>query len=198
MDSLIINMIDEILDNKVKIKIAKLFSERKEEFQVSDVARILNISKSRASECLRELENDGFLKSKTIGRSRVYQLKRSFITDTITSYLQDKSVMKRIETRIKKEIKKLNPVSFVLFGSSLYSLKPGKDIDFLLIYENKPPENIYEISSKLTEEFGLDVSILTMSAEEFKRKAKKGEEFILNIVANHKVLIGKKLEDIIW
>ena len=124
------------------------------------------------------MENDGFLKSKTIGRSRVYQLKRSFITDTITSYLQDKSVMKRIETRIKKEIKKLNPVSFVLFGSSLYSLKPGKDIDFLLIYENKPPENIYEISSKLTEEFGLRRE----EADGFLRKA---EEFYDSALENY-------------
>lgn len=193
-------MIDEIIDTKIKMKIAKLFAEKNDSFHVSDVAEMLKISKSRASECLRELEEKGLLQSRIIGRSKVYRLSSSTLAKTIArSLLQEKDLLKIIEKKIKNEVKGLNPVSFVLFGSALRGLRLGGDIDFLFIYKKKIDKNrLYEISSKITEESGFDISILPMELEEFKTKAKRGEDFVLNVLSNYKLLLGKKLEDIIW
>ena len=47
-------MIENILGTKIKVKIAMLFSKEKTPMQISDVAKKLEISKSRASECLRD------------------------------------------------------------------------------------------------------------------------------------------------
>jgi predicted transcriptional regulator len=193
-------MIDEIIDTKIKMKIAKLFAERNDSFHVSDVAEMLKISKSRASECLRELEEKGLLQSRNVGRSKLYKLSSSTMAKMIArSLLQEKHLLKTIEKKMKNEVKRLKPVSFVLFGSALRGLRLGGDIDFLFVYKKKVDKNkLYEISSKVTEESGFDISILPMELEEFKSKARRGEEFILNVVSNYKLLLGKKLEEIIW
>lgn len=193
-------MIENILDTKVKIKIAKLFAEREGAFQVSDVARILNLSKSRTSECLKGLEEKGMLESKVIGRSLIYKLSSTNLAKTISKALtQEKVLLSEIEKEVVKNIKKIKPVSLALFGSALKGLKSGSDIDFILIYDNKiDREKIYEISSRLSAQFGFHISILTMNITELSEKARRGEEFVLNVLATHKLLCGKPLEDLIW
>jgi predicted nucleotidyltransferase len=195
-----LSMIEDILDTKTKIKIAKLFVETSESFQVSDVAKKLKISKSRASECLRELAQKGVLNSKVVGKSVVYSLSKSNLAKIVSAALiPEKKLLEKIEKVVLSEIRKFKPVSFALFGSALRGLKIDSDLDFILLYEdNIKKEEIYEISSKLTERLGFNISILTMKTEEFRIKARKGEEFIINVLANHKLLYGKELEDVVW
>lgn len=190
-------MLEKILDSKVKIKIARLFAKRQQTFQVSDVARLCKISKSRASECLRELAEKGILESKVIGRSIIYSLSSTNLAKTIVEFLtQDEVLLSDIEKDVVSKVKD-GVVSIVLFGSALRGLKAGSDVDFLIIYR-QPKKQIYEISAELTEKFGFRISILLMSAKEFKLKARKGEEFIINILANHKTIYGNDIEDLVW
>lgn len=193
-------MLEDILDSKIKIKIAKLFVDRNETFQVSDVARILKISKSRASECLKEFAEKGVLESRIIGRSVLYKLASSSLAKTVYNALtQEKFLLSEIENSVLEETKKLKPINLSLFGSALKGLKIGSDVDFLLLYNGIFGKGkIYEVCGKLTEFFGFRVSILAMNVEEFRLKVKKGEEFVINILANHKLLYGKDLEDLVW
>jgi predicted nucleotidyltransferase len=193
-------MIEEVLDTKVKMRIARLFAYRKEPLSVSDVARTLKISKSRSSECLRELNESGFLIKKAIGRSMIYSLAPSSLAQSIAVSLnQDAILLSNIEKDLISRIRGLKPASVVLFGSALNGLKVGSDIDFLLIHENMlREEEVYQTVGELTERFGFHVSILPMSLKKFREKARNGEEFILNIVASHKLIYGKDPEELIW
>lgn len=193
-------MIETILDSKVKTRTIKLLSERDEVFQVSDVARMLKTSKSRTSECLRELAEKGVLESRTIGRSVVYKLASNNLAKTVSKAVtQERSMLYEIQRKVVAETKKFKPVSLVLFGSALKGLKIGSDIDFLLLYDNSlEREKIYEIVGRLSERVGFRVSILPMRLKEFRSKAKKGEEFIVNVMANNRLLFGRDLEEVVW
>lgn len=193
-------MFEEVLDTKIKSRIAKLFAERRETLQISDVARILNISKSRASECLKDLAEKGILESEAIGRSVVYKPAKSNLAQNLFKALtHEKFMLLEIEKNLVSEMRKTRPDSIILFGSTLKGLKIGSDIDFLVIYKNKiGKERIYEISSKLSEKSGFHISVLTMSSDEFITKARRGEEFVLNVMANYRLLYGKKPEEIVW
>lgn len=194
------NMLENILDTKAKKLIATLFSKERRAFHVTDVAERLGISKSRASECLRELENGGLLKSKSVGRSVIYGLSSTKIAKSvIESLMQDEKLINSLETRLIKELAILKPISVVRFGSSLRGLKAESDIDILLICrENAAQNKTHKISAKLSEEFGIPVSITVMGLEGFRAKAKKGEEFVLKLIATHKLLRGKDPEDLVW
>lgn len=193
-------MIGDILNTKVKMKIAVLFSKEKRRLQVSDVARMLKISKSRASECLRDLEKNGLLNSTAVGRSVVYELSSTKLAKYVAGALrQDEKLISEIENSLKKEINKLNPVSVARFGSSLSGLKPGSDVDFIALFEGKIDEKrVYEFSAKLSEEYGIRISVLPMAVKEFREKARRGEDFVLNVAATYKLVDGKDLEGLIW
>jgi len=65
------------MNSKVKGRIVKFLSQQTGEFQVSDLARLLKVSKSRASETLRELSDMGVLSSRNVGRSVLYRFSSS-------------------------------------------------------------------------------------------------------------------------
>lgn len=193
-------MLKDILDTKIKTKIAMLFSKDKGPHQVSDVARLLSVSKSRASECLKELEKSGLVKRKTIGRSVTYALSSTKLAESITKSLrQEETLQKEIENTLKKHLKKFNPVSIAIFGSSIAKIRPGSDIDVIVLLKEEVEGNeIYKISAALTEDIGIDIAVMPMTIREFIKKAKAGEEFVLKVAATHRLIYGKELEDIIW
>jgi predicted DNA-binding transcriptional regulator len=193
-------MLEEILDTKVKIKIASLLARSRESYTVSDVSRTLKISKSRAGECLRELYQNGILERRVVGRSILYRLAANNLAKAIERMLnQDKGLISEIERDVKSKLKTFEPVSIVMFGSALKGLKAGSDVDFLVIHEKGIDESsVYKIVAELTEKFGFHISILSLSLNEFVTKARKGEEFILNVMATHKLIFGKELEKLVW
>ncbi len=193
-------MLEAILDTKVKVKIAVLFSGEKTPMHVSHVARKLGISKSRASECLRALGKSGLLTSRKVGKSVLYEASSTKLANAVFVTLrQEEKLLIDIENKLKGEIIKLGPISIARYGSSLTGLKAGSDVDFILLFKCKPDEDkIYEISARLSEEYGIRISIFWMNVREFKEKAKKGEEFVLKVAATNKLLHGKNLEEVIW
>jgi len=194
------NMIEEILDTKLKLKIARLFSSSNAELQVSDVARILKISKSRASECLKELAEKKLLECRRIGRSLVYKkASNQFAQEIFKSLSLEEKIEEKLERNLIEKLKKFKPISVVIFGSYLQKFKPDSDIDVLvLVRDDSKKEELYKISSELSERYGFVISILLMKEEEFKEKVKKGDPFAINLLANHKKVFGKDLEEVAW
>lgn len=193
-------MLENILDSKVKAKVVAVLAGSKEPMQVSDVARTANVSKSRASECLRELAGMGVLEARPVGRSVLYGVSSSNLAQSVAKILaQDKTLLSGLEKNVVEEMKGVNPTSIALFGSVLGKWRIGSDVDFFVAHRGElDKEKIYAAASGLSEKFGFRVSILPMRDEEFRQKAKRGEEFVLNILANHKLIHGKKLERIVW
>ena len=194
------NMIEDLLDTKLKLKIAKLFASTNAELQVSDVARILKISKSRASECLKELAEKRLLECKKIGKSLIYKKASKQIAKKVfESLLLEKSLEESLEKDLVEKIEKLNPSSIVIFGSSAQKLKLNGDVDVLvLVKDNFEKEEIYKIASELSENYGISISILALKEDEFKEKVRKGDAFAINVLATHKKIFGKDLEEIAW
>jgi predicted nucleotidyltransferase len=194
------NMIEDLLDTKLKLKIAKLFASTNAELQVSDVARILKISKSRASECLKELAEKRLLECKKIGKSLIYKkASNQFARKVFESLLLEKSLEESLEKDLVEKLRSFNPSSIVIFGSSAQRLKLNGDVDVLvLVKDSFEKEEIYKISSELSENYGISVSILALKEDEFKEKVRKGDAFAINVLATHKKIWGKDLEEIAW
>ena len=194
------NMIEDLLDTKLKLKIAKLFASTNAELQVSDVARILKISKSRASECLKEFAEKRLLEYRKVGKSLIYRKASSqFAKKVFESLLLEKSLEESLEKDLVEKLRSFNPSSIVIFGSSAQKLKFNGDVDVLvLVKDNFEKEEIYKIASELSENYGISVSILALKEDEFMEKVRKGDAFAINVLATHKKIFGKDLEEIAW
>lgn len=192
-------MIEEALNTKVKGKIVKYLSQHDGELQVSDLARILKISKSSASETLRELSAMGILSNRHIGRSLLYRFSSNDLAKTIRKLMNGENLLiENIEAEVVKETKWLKLVSIVRFGSSLKGMKPRSDVDFLVIHKGQArKERIYDAVAKLSAKFSIHVSIILMESKDFIRKARKGDEFAVNVMAG-RLVYGADLEEIVW
>ena len=196
-------MLEEIINSKAKGRIVKLFCQLpKRKFQMIDVAKQTKLSNSRTSECLRELARIGILESRKIGKGYEYKLNLSnFYSNLLLKFFREEDkLLINITNDFVKNMKGLKGVkSIVLFGSALTGLKIGSDVDFLVIAENKiDREEISKVETKIIDKYGFHVSTTFMTEEELKEKAKKGEEFVINVIANGKLIFGKDLEDMIW
>src|SRR3989344_6036022 len=145
-------MIEEIINSRIKIKQLKLFC-RRSSFYVSEAAREAKISKSRASECLKNLDKQGILESRVAGKNVVYSLSHSVLAKRVMNSLcQDIPFLDEIARDFIKETKRIRPISIAAFGSSLYEVKPGRDVDIFVISDET--ERFYSVTSSLTEKFG--------------------------------------------
>lgn len=135
-------MLEDILSTKTKAKIASLFARERGSLQVSDVARKLEISKSRASECLRDLEKNGLLTSRQIGRSIVYEISSTKLAMTIADALgQSEKLSNDIEKSIKTGLMRLKPTGVAMFGSAVQRIEAGHDIDIIALFDENPPKD---------------------------------------------------------
>jgi len=196
-------MIEEILDSKAKMKIIKLFCKFPEKkFQMVEVAKHSNLSNSRASECLRELTKDGILESRKIGKGYEYNLNLSnyYSKILLNFFREEEKLLHKITKDFVQDMKRIEGVeSIVLFGSALVELKLGSDIDFLIVVRKKiNREKISEVETKLIDKYGFHISTTVMTKNELREKARKGEEFVVNLIANGKLLYGKELEELVW
>lgn len=196
-------MIEDILDSKAKVKIIKLFCQfPRKKFQMIDAARHSNLSNSRTSECLRELARMEILESRKIGKGYEYKLNLSNYYSRILFKLfkEEEKLPDKITKDFVKNVKTIPEIkSITLFGSALVGLKRGSDIDFFVVTEKKlDREKISSIETKLINKYGFHICTTLMTKEELREKARKGEEFVVNLIANGKLLFGKNLEEIIW
>jgi len=199
--SMLISMIEKILNTKVKVEIMKVLSKHPDrQFQAVEVARMAGLSVSRTSECLKDLAEKGVLESRKIGKGYLFKTNKSnYMTKVILDiFKKEKELVWIISRNFVSRIKRLDKVtSIVLFGSALKELKIGSDVDFLIISKNEiDRSNVSRIGSELTEKYGFTISSVLMTEKELKRKVR--ENFVANVMAEGRVIFGKNLEDIIY
>jgi predicted nucleotidyltransferase len=196
-------MIKDILNSKAKVGIIEFFCNHpNKNFQMIEVARHCDLSNSRTSECLRELAGLGLLESRKTGKGYEYKLNNSNYFSRLFTKLfeEERRLLTIIVDDFVKNLKRIpNIESVVLFGSTLTELKIGSDIDFLIVSNTRlNREMISKIETSIIDRYGFHISSTLMDVDEMKEKARKGEEFVINIIANGKVVLGKNLEEIIW
>jgi len=198
-----LSVLETILGNKVNFKILKLLSKTpNKEFLGVEVAKGCGISVSTTIMNLKKLASIGILNSRKFGKGYIFKFNDSnYFSKIINKVIEeDEKIFENLIQDFVELTKKISNIeSIVLFGSALTGLKIGSDIDFLVIgKKNIDRENISTIETELINKYGFHVSTIFMTEEELKEKAKKGEEFVINVIASGKLIYGKILEDIVW
>ena len=118
-------MFEEILNSKIKIKLIKLFLDRNVALSGSEISRILEISKSRTSECLKDLEKKGVLEKVAAGRTILYSFESNAIARSIKNAMNEENkILQRIENEFTNECKKFRPTSMSFILSISFLPKP--------------------------------------------------------------------------
>ncbi len=197
--------LNQIFGQKSKVKILRLLALYRKESTIREISREIGITPPNVSRILKELEKEGVISSKRVGRSILHFLNLShyLVKKIILPVFKNERKLK--EDLIKFLIAKLNfqIESIVLFGSLVKQKElPYSDIDLLFVIPNQsnPRDLEGKISSlnhRIVEHFGNSVSPLIVRISEFQDRFKKNDKLIKSIAKEGEVLKGKLIGELL-
>lgn len=203
------NPLDKILSNEIKVKILRFLCKTEAEWSGRQIAKEIKVSPAACHKALRELNNEGALLLRCIGKSNLYSLNKEnlIVSDLLKPlYERESKIPDEIYEGIVRNISSLvikDIVSIAVFGSvKKRKERPTSDIDLLVLVKNSEnkgevEEDFAKVNEKIISRFGNTVSPYIQTVEEFNLKYRKGLSLIKNILKSHRLLFGTPLEELL-
>lgn len=203
------NPLDKILSNEIKVKILRFLCKTEAEWSGRQIAKEIKVSPAACHKALRELNNEGALLLRGIGKSNLYSLNKEnlIVSDLLKPlYKRESKIPDEIYEGIVRNISSIvikDIVSIAVFGSvKKRKERPTSDIDLLVLVKNSEnkgevEEDFGKVNEKIISRFGNTVSPYIQTVEEFNLKYRKGLSLIKNILKSYKLLFGTPLEELL-
>ena len=206
----IIKPLNKILDSEAKIKVLRFLCKTDAEWNGRQIAKEIEVTPATAHKALNSLNNEGVLLLRNMGKTHVYSLNNDnfMVTDILKPLFEkEREILDIIIKMIKKEISrsgiKSDIVSVVLFGSvNIKQDHAMSDIDVAVIVKSakgkiKTEHLFEEIDLEISKKFGNTLSAYVNTITEFKSKKKDNMAVIKNILEEHTLIYGEKMEEIV-
>lgn len=155
---------------------------------INEIAKNLNIDPSNIDKKLKELEKEGILLSDVDGNQRYYFLNKNF--PLLKEYIKIYNFKYGFEVKLKSILKKQKGVeSAYIFGSYVNGkFENNSDIDILVVGSHSSIDLIKKLNS-LEKSIGREINAVNYDMDEFLKKRKKKDEFIVDIFSKNIVKI---------
>ena len=189
-------MIENILGSKIKIKILRKLIIENMEITFEEIGRTLSLSFGSVYPAINSLVMQRIIIFRRIGRSKLYSINKKHILfkELHSLFESEKEGFMNIAKSFAKSIDKKNIKNIVLFGSvAREEFTEKSDIDLLVIYI-KNEEDVKSIVGYQIEKFldlyDVEIVPVYISLNEFFKRRKGFDRFILNIINEGKILYG--------
>jgi predicted nucleotidyltransferase len=189
------NVTEKIFGSRIRAKLLGWFFTHEEEaFFVRRIASILGEDPTNLSREMARLEELGVLKSKREGNLKQFSVNRdcSFFKEMKGLVLKTVGVA----GRIKEALEGLPGIELAfIYGSYARGKETGtSDVD-LMIVGSVDMDPLDTILRDLEKELGREINYVLYSRPEFKAKRRKKDGFIMDVLADQKIiLIGREIE----
>lgn len=157
------------------------FLHPEESLYVNEISRKLDLDKRNLVKKLKELEEEGILKSVIRGNQKIFSINKSF--SLFNEYRQIVFKTIGIENKIRDICSKVEGVERAyIFGSyAKNDLDTHSDIDLLVIGNHKVA-SLQRHINKLQEQIDREINIINMDKNEFENRKKRKDTFVENIL----------------
>ena len=166
------------------------FTNPNKKYYLRELERILNFSVGNIRRELLKLENAGLFLSENKGNLVYYYLNQSYtLFDELKSIIFKTSGAPKM---LQNFLEKFNGISqaFIYGSFAQREEREGSDID-LLIIGKVDEDKLIEVISKLERKLQREINYAIYRKEDFKKKKKEDNPFILDILKEKKIfLIG--------
>ena len=173
------------ITNNEMLFVLSIFKSPENEYNTSDIAKLLEISPMGALKIARRLEKENILKSKEIGKARVYQLnmRNDYVREYIKFLLRREAEQSPSYVKVWiNELRKIKNADIAILFGSILRKEDANDIDALLITDQKrfsklkkEVENINLINVKR-------LHPVYQSEKDIKANIKRGDKALLNAI----------------
>lgn len=178
--------------NNEKKALLIIFKDLDNYYNANSLSKKLNISRIGMMKLLKKLKKNEILKSKLIGKSKVYKinLDSDYVMDMISFLLSDEANNFK---RWKDEFKDLfvDGRIVAIYGSAIINYSNANDIDLMVIKENEKSLKITKIINEKQKILPKKIHLIDISPDEFLENLEKKQKSITNIVKNAVILFGQ-------
>ncbi|MFQ6003568.1 MAG: nucleotidyltransferase domain-containing protein [Candidatus Zixiibacteriota bacterium] len=192
--------LEKVLGSKIKINTLRaLHKFPRKDFTTRELAKFMGASHSGVLKALKDLEEMNVITIGMHGKAHLLRLnEKSFLAKNLLRIfdIEEKTIDQLVQ-ELRRSTKDLTATSIALYGSIVKHVEsPRSDIDLLLITENKRgvEEKISVLQKRFSDIFGNSISPYFLTSKEFNEK--KNTKFVKDILENHILIQGRKLEDI--
>lgn len=180
------------LTQKERETLLIVFKDFTNYYNANSISKILKISHVGAQKIFKRLLNENLIISKRIGKSIVYKLdfRNDYLTQLIVFLLADEvNNFKRWKEEFKELFKKNRIV--MMFGSASKNYTQARDIDIMIVIENKDTKEINEILKKKEEILPKKLHSIKLTHQDLLENLKKKDKAMIGIVKNAIILYGQ-------
>ena len=177
--------LNEILGNKVQVKLLRVLVRTKSSFTGRELARLIGHSQNQTRLALEELERNGLVVWQSAGRSHLYSADKDniIITDLLEAgFRLEDNLLNQLAAGFFEEVGK-DLVSVVLFGSvAKGEEKPDSDVDLVVVVRDKVDlksieDLVAEASVKVAQRFGNQTTAIVVKKSDYEQKMKQKKGF---------------------
>jgi len=181
------------MDLTKKQEIIKLlFKDAETSYNSRNLSKVIGISHPGSFKILKELEKNGIVKSKQVGKANIYSLNfdNPIACKEIEMALTIESQNYRRWIEEFREFE--NKSHFViLFGSILRDEKSARDVDILVVADKSNFNKIRNIVREKDNILNKKVHLILQLLEDFKNDVHNHNKVIIEIIKNGIVLFGQ-------
>ncbi|MDH5707109.1 MAG: nucleotidyltransferase domain-containing protein [Candidatus Aminicenantes bacterium] len=159
------------------------FINPQENLYVNELSRKLDLDKRNLVKKLKELEKDGIIKSQIRGNIKLYSINKSY-----PLYEEYKKIILKtigVEDKFRRILTEVEGIKEAyIYGSyAKNKMDIHSDIDLLVIGDHKI-SLLQKNLNKLQREIDREINSISMDELEFKKRIKKKDPFIVEILEN--------------
>ena len=161
-------------------------------YNANSISKVLNISHVGAQKIFKRLLQENVVLSKIIGKSITYKLNfnNDYVSNLVSFLLADEAnKFKRWKEEFKDLLKKKRIV--MLFGSTVKDYAHARDIDIMVVLENKDVTEVNEILKKKEELLPKKLHAILLNYHDLLENIKKKDKAFVDIIKNAIVLYGQ-------
>lgn len=196
--------LDRIFSVSSHIPILRALQDNREGMSGRSIAREAHINHQSCAVAIRNLEALGILQRQGSGKTQLIHLnfENYLVKNSLLPLLRQERELQKAVRREIAQIFKDGALAITLFGSTVRGQDmPGSDMDVLLLvdesHKNKIQNRASEYSPIFIRQYGIRLSPIIMTVPEAKRKIKKSDPLLKNILSEGTDLLTKRLRDLI-
>ena len=173
------------ITNNEMFFVLNIFKSPEKDYNTSEIAKLLGITPMGSLKIARRLEKENILKSKKIGKAKIYQLnmQNHYVKDYLKFLLKREAEQSPSYIKVWiSELRKIKNADVAILFGSILRKKEAKDIDALLITNQK---KFSELKKEIESINLINIKKLHpmyQSKEDVKENIKKEDKALLNAI----------------
>lgn len=170
-----------------------LFKDFSRHYNANSLSKALHLTPRGTLKLLKRLEADTLVVSKPLGKATFYKanLNNPYTRKLIALLLMAES-KEKAERWLSEFREVFNTVDIaVLFGSAAKNPNKARDIDLLLVFDEKSEKTVDDVIRKRRALTAKPIHVVKQSPEDFRKNLRKADKVLLDVIQHGIVLHGQ-------